>query len=55
MHRNRTGYSQIAGLFKLGLKISEKSVDMRKLIRQYYDHTPRLPALKGEFKKNGLF
>jgi len=55
MHQNHTGYSQIAGLFKLGLKIAEKSVDMRKLIRQYYDHIPRLPALKDKFKKNGLF
>jgi hypothetical protein len=54
MHRNRTGYSQIAGLFKLGLKISNKSEDIRTLIRQYYDQIPRLPALKDEFKKIGL-
>lgn len=52
--RNRSGYQKIAALLKAGLNIPGQKEKINDLINNYFNHNPRLPALKDEFKKAGL-
>lgn len=52
--KNREGYKVIAALLKTGLNIPDHKERINLLINQYFNHNPRLPALRDEFKKAGL-
>ncbi len=47
--RNRKTYAEIARILKRMLKL--KSIETQMIIKELYNHVPRLPALKDEFRK----
>lgn len=53
-HRNRDGYSKLAGFLKLGAELPGKEEEMNQLINHYLNLSPKLPALKDELKNFGF-
>ena len=52
--RGRHSYSKIASWLVLAKKITNFKTQTYELINILYNHKPNLPALKDEFRKNGL-
>jgi hypothetical protein len=53
-HRNRDGYTKLAGYLKLAAQIPRIPYDINDLISHYIDKAHRLPALKDELRNNGF-
>jgi len=53
-HRNRDGYTKLAGYLRLAAQIPGIPYDINDLITQYIDKSNRLPALKDELRINGF-
>ena len=52
--RGRHLYSKIADWLKFAYQIPGKQAEALDLARQFFNHVPRLPALKDEINKTGL-
>ncbi|MFK5976973.1 MAG: hypothetical protein QM493_10730 [Sulfurovum sp.] len=53
--RGRGAYAQASKLLQLILNIPTKKEELKSYISELYNHQPRLPALRDELKKAGLF
>lgn len=52
--KSRETYAYIAKTLKTGKKLKGKEAEVETLIKELYNHKPNLPALKDEFKKEGI-